>query len=109
MSRRTICGLDDLGEGSPLGVEIDGVPIVVVRVGDRVFALDGLCTHQAVSLVDGEVDLEECLLECPKHGAAFRLDDGSPVSLPATRPVRTWPVTIDGGNVSVDMASGDAT
>ena len=59
----------------------------MVRLGDGVFALGDRCTHQDVSLSAGEVDEDECTLECPKHGAAFRLDSGEPTCLPATQPV----------------------
>ena len=43
------------------------------NAADGYFATDGFCTHEAVHLADGYV--EGSMVECPKHGGAFRLRD----------------------------------
>jgi 3-phenylpropionate/trans-cinnamate dioxygenase ferredoxin subunit len=54
-----------------------------------------------VSLSEGEVDPDECSIECWKHGSTFSLLDGRPQSLPATQPVRVYSVRVDGDEVVV--------
>jgi 3-phenylpropionate/trans-cinnamate dioxygenase ferredoxin subunit len=101
------CSLSDLDpEGGIRRVEVDGTPIAVVRVGDRVYAVNDVCSHANVSLSEGEVDLDECAIECPKHGSLFALETGEPLSLPAVRPVATYSVRLDGDDVSIDVTAG---
>jgi 3-phenylpropionate/trans-cinnamate dioxygenase ferredoxin subunit len=78
--------------------------VCLVRVGDEVHAIGDRCTHADVSLSEGDVDTEDCWIECWKHGSAFSLVDGEPQSLPATRPVPVFPVTIEDGDVVVKLS-----
>ena len=54
------------------------------------------CSHADVSLSEGEVDVDECTIECPKHGSEFALETGEALTLPALKPVPTYEVTVDG-------------
>ena len=47
--------------------------VTLVRIGDDVYAIGDRCSHADVSLSGGEVDVDDCTLECPKHGSAFDL------------------------------------
>ena len=90
----------DLAPGEAGAYVVDGIAIVLVRDHEGGFhALDELCTHEDISLADGEV--YDCSIECWKHGSAFNLLTGKPTSLPAIRPVNVYPVTIDGENIIV--------
>lgn len=75
--------------------------VCVVRIGERYFAVNDRCTHADVSLTDGEIDAEECSIECWKHGSAFSLLDGEPQSLPATVPVAVYDVRVEGDDLIV--------
>ena len=77
----------------------DGV--CLVRIGEDYFAVADRCSHANVALSEGDIDVDECTVECWKHGSAFSLLDGRPLSLPATVPVATYDVTVDGGVVVV--------
>jgi len=103
MTAHRLCALDDLIDGGVRRFDVDGHAVAVVRLGDDVFALGDRCTHQDVSLSEGEVDEDECTLECPKHGAAFRLDSGEPTCLPATQPVPVYEVAVVDGDVMVEV------
>lgn len=72
-------------------------PITVFRDGDDFFALDDTCSHAEASLSEGYV--EDGCVECPLHGALFRLSDGAALSLPAVRPVRAHRVEVADGTV----------
>lgn len=99
--------LDELTEGVARRVDIAGTPVCVVRVGDRVHAIGDVCTHQDISLSEGDVDVDECTVECWKHGSAFSLETGEPLSLPATRPVPVYRTTVEGGRVTVHLPEAD--
>jgi 3-phenylpropionate/trans-cinnamate dioxygenase ferredoxin subunit len=78
--------------------------LVVVRIDDDVYVLDDRCSHEDFSLSEGEVDVETREIECARHGSMFRLSDGEPTSLPATRPVRRYDARVAGGRVWVELS-----
>lgn len=81
------------------------IAIAIVRDAKGDFhAIDDLCTHGQVSLSEGEVD-GDCI-ECWAHGALFNLKTGQP-SLPATEPVKVYPIRIDGTDILVDVEATD--
>ena len=86
----------------PVGesVRVQGnVAIAVFNVDGVFYAIDDLCTHQDASLSDGWLEGYE--VECPLHAACFDLRTGKPSGPPARKPVRTYEVVLDGGQVFV--------
>ena len=101
MSRVAVATLDELGD-VPLGVEMPeaDLELALVRIGDEVFAIRDECSHGKVPLSEG--DVVDCTIECYLHGSTFDLRTGRAMNLPATQPVRVFPVLIDGDDVQVD-------
>lgn len=93
--------LDDIAPGEARKVDVDGVPVAVVRIGDDVYAIGDVCSHGEYSLSEGEVWCDELELECPKHGSTFDLTTGVPTTLPATRPVPVYEAKVVDGRVHV--------
>ncbi|MGC2240026.1 MAG: non-heme iron oxygenase ferredoxin subunit [Acidimicrobiia bacterium] len=75
--------------------------IAVFRIGEDVYAIGDRCSHAEASLAEGDVFGTD--VECPRHGSEFDLTTGEPMSLPATRPVPTYPITIEDGTVFLDL------
>ena len=100
------CAAADVASGSALAVEVEGVEVAVVHDGDDWFAIADECSHAAIPLSEG--DVEGCEIECWLHGSRFDLRTGKPVNLPATEPVQTYPTTIDGDTVLVDLSATGA-
>ena len=97
------CALGDVAAGEALAVTVDGVDLAVVRNGDDVYAIYDECSHAAIPLSEGEV--ESCEIECWLHGSRFDLRTGKPSGPPATDPVPTYPVRVEGDDVLVDVTS----
>ena len=97
------CTLSELPEEGALRVELGGRAVCIARSGGQVFAIDDRCSHADVSLSEG--DVENGRIECWLHGSSFDLRTGAPTGLPATKPVATFPVTIEGDDVLVQMES----
>ena len=95
--------VDDFENGQPRQLHVGERVLMGVRVGDEVFVLDDRCSHEDFSLSEGDVDVETCEIECARHGAMFRLSDGEPMTLPATKPVHHYAVAIRAGRVEVEM------
>ena len=77
--------------------------VCLVRLGERVYAIGDTCTHADVSLSEGELDREEQMVECWKHGSRFSLVTGQPDTLPATKPVPVYDVAVEGDDVIVTL------
>lgn len=101
MTWQPACDLNGTAIDQPLAVRVAGIDICVVRTAEGVFALRDECTHGAVPLSEGEVD--GCTIECWLHGSRFDLRTGAALSLPATEPVRTFPVRVIDGLVHLDV------
>jgi 3-phenylpropionate/trans-cinnamate dioxygenase ferredoxin subunit len=99
----TVAKLSELQEATPVRVEVDGVPVCLVRFGDAVKAIHDTCSHQQWSLAKGLVWGNG--IECSLHGSTFDLDTGEPSSLPALLSVPTFAVTIDEDDVHVDVTA----
>jgi 3-phenylpropionate/trans-cinnamate dioxygenase ferredoxin subunit len=103
MTAVRVCSLTDLKDDLPVGFQVSDVPVVLVRQGDEVYALADVCSHAEIALSEGEVTRKG--LECWLHGSCFALATGEPSSPPASEPVDTYAVTIDGDDVYVDPST----
>jgi nitrite reductase/ring-hydroxylating ferredoxin subunit len=95
--------LTDLPDGRGTTVEVGADHVLVVRSGDRVFAVSDRCTHQGASLSRGPVKSMGSLatVTCPAHGSQFRLDDGRVLRGPATRAVAAYEVRVEDGELQL--------
>ncbi len=98
-----IGGADAVGESLPLSAEVDGVPVIVVRCGTELYAVEDRCTHDGESLAGAEV--EDCQVVCPRHGSHFCLRTGAALTPPAYEPLRTYRARIENGRVLVESPS----
>jgi 3-phenylpropionate/trans-cinnamate dioxygenase ferredoxin component len=102
MNRHPVASFADLKEGIGLKVDLGDHRIAVFLVGGEVFAIGDRCSHAEASLSEGEIFDHE--VECPRHGSAFDIRTGEPLSLPATKAVPTYLATIEAGTVFVEVS-----
>src|SRR5262245_60031091 len=79
----------------------DGTEIVLARAGDRIFAIDIMCTHQEAWLDSGFFHPQSLELECPLHEGRFDVRTGAVTSPPPTEAIRTYEVAVEGDDVLV--------
>lgn len=104
MSERIkVANVGDLDENEMKSLEVGGQDIALYYVCGRYYATDDICSHAYAQLSEGWIDEEDCTVECPLHGSKFDLATGRPRSLPATKPVRTYAVTIEDGAIYVEV------
>ncbi|MEM8903454.1 MAG: non-heme iron oxygenase ferredoxin subunit [Actinomycetota bacterium] len=101
MSDQRLCAIDELADGEARRFDVDGHRVALVRLGDDFRAVGDRCTHADISLAEGEVFGDECMIECWKHGSRFSLETGEPDTFPATQPVPVYEVRTQGGDVMV--------
>ncbi len=98
-----VCSLSELKDDTAIRVDVNGKPLCIARSQGEVFALSDICSHADVALSEG--DVEDGTIECWLHGSRFDLRTGVPTGLPATKPVATYAVTVEGDDVLVKMES----
>lgn len=102
MGRCRVAGLANVEPGELLGVEARGVPICLARLDSgEVYAISNICSHEQIELSDG--DLQGTEVECPAHGSRFDVTTGTADGFPAEDPVSTYPVTVDGDDIYVEI------
>ncbi len=101
MTFRPVARLDDLGDGEMMQVSVGGELVGLYRVGDDVYALGDVCSHQEAYLTEGEFEPEDLEVECPLHGSRFNVATGEVRILPATKPVASYSVKVEGGEILV--------
>ncbi len=97
------CALSDLPDEGAIGIDLNETPVAVVRTGDEIYALSDICSHAEVALSEGEVYGHT--IECWLHGSCFDLRTGNPTGPPATKPVATYPVKVEGNDVFVSLGT----
>jgi nitrite reductase/ring-hydroxylating ferredoxin subunit len=74
----------------------------VFNVAGRVCATQSKCTHRGGPLDKGPLD--GSTVTCPWHGSQFDVCSGAVRRGPATDPLETYPVTVQGDVGRVDLA-----
>ncbi len=101
MSFATVAKLEEIPDGGMKQVVAHGDLVGLYRVGNDVYAINDICSHEETYLTEGEFEVEDMEVECPLHGSRFDVRDGSVRILPATKPVASYPVKIEGDLVMV--------
>jgi 3-phenylpropionate/trans-cinnamate dioxygenase ferredoxin subunit len=91
----------DVTPGSVRVVEAAGKRIALCNHDGTFYAIDDVCTHDRGPLDQGELIGWE--IECPRHGARFDVRTGQATRLPAIIPVKTYPVSAEGDEISVEV------
>ena len=100
-----VAKLSDIPRDGLLAATLDdGTPVCLVRHDGTVFALLDRCTHADYSLSAGEL-LPDGTLQCLWHGARFDCRSGAVRQGPATDPVATFAVRVEGESVYVEGRS----
>jgi len=98
---------EDLRENKPTRVEADGVAVLLVKRGDRIFALTETCPHLGGPLSEGK--LVGDAIQCPWHASELALEDGHVVNGPTTFPARCFDVRVRAGNIEVRSTAKPAS
>jgi 3-phenylpropionate/trans-cinnamate dioxygenase ferredoxin subunit len=103
MAFQRACALAEVTNATPVAVTVDDVAVAIVRQGEDLYAIYDECSHAAIPLSEGEVEDGE--IECWLHGSRFDLRTGKPSGPPATEPVTTYAVRVEGDDVLVDVSA----
>jgi 3-phenylpropionate/trans-cinnamate dioxygenase ferredoxin subunit len=99
-----VCAVGDVPEGEARRFPVEGKLVAVANLGGGGYrAVDAICSHAHYFLDEGEVDVDDETIECPKHGSTFDLNTGAPTALPATTPVGAYRVRTVGDDILIEV------
>ena len=101
MPRLDLCSADEIAPGNAIKVENGDLVLAVYNVDGEYFVTDDLCTHGPGSLSEGYIDGD--VVECNFHNGQFDIKTGEIVSPPCMIPVKTYPASVDGGAVFIEV------
>ena len=101
MAWQRVASTSEIDADGVLGVDVDGSPVALYRLGNEVFATAGICTHALAILSDGFV--EDGKIECPLHQGQFDIRSGKALCAPVTEDLRTYAVKLEGDDICIDM------
>jgi nitrite reductase/ring-hydroxylating ferredoxin subunit/uncharacterized membrane protein len=97
--------LDSVPEDKLTKAKAGAQTLVMVRNGEKIFALHDTCSHQGCSLAEGKLIDEGKRIECKCHGSRFELADGSVNRGPAVFPQPHYEVRRSEGKIEVKRTS----
>jgi len=91
----------DIEPGEVFITDVEGTQVALCNVEGEIFAIADMCTHDGSSFDMTELEGPEIF--CPRHGAVFDVRDGSVLGSPASEPVPTFPVRMNGETIEVGL------
>jgi len=92
----------DLPENVLHRVTANGMPVLLLRRGERIYAIAETCSHLGGPLAEGQ--LEDLSVICPWHGSQFALDSGRVLNGPSTFPQPCFETRVQHGQIEVRAA-----
>jgi 3-phenylpropionate/trans-cinnamate dioxygenase ferredoxin subunit len=102
--RVAVARLDDIPVGTMLMVQVDDTNILLVNLDGTVRAMQGVCSHEYFELDRGFLTGDT--LTCALHLSRFDLETGEALDPPAELPLQTYPVVVDGAEISLELPEG---
>jgi nitrite reductase/ring-hydroxylating ferredoxin subunit len=94
-----VCAEGDLWDGEMEAFDVGGYEVLLVKIHGKFHAYDGICPHQSMSLVEGELT-EDGVIICKAHRWQFSAECGKGIN-PANACLQKFPVKVEGGRVLV--------
>lgn len=89
----------DLPEKKLTRVDAAGIPVVLWKENQKIYAVAATCSHLGGPLDEGTC--QNGTVTCPWHGSSFQLSDGSVVDGPAVYAQPTFAVRVQSGNIEL--------
>jgi nitrite reductase/ring-hydroxylating ferredoxin subunit len=96
-----VCEVAEVPPGSMRPVDVGEVRLMIVNVEGTLCAVNRICTHEEADLSTGF--LNGSVVTCPLHLSRFDVKTGGVDNLPATVPLATYKLKVEGTSVYVQV------
>jgi nitrite reductase/ring-hydroxylating ferredoxin subunit len=100
-----LCHVEDIPDGDAIGVRVPsttgGFDLILLRLGERVFAYHNECPHAGRNLdyAPGQFLVRDARIICAVHGATFAVESGACVGGPCRSGLVVMPIDVVDGEV----------
>jgi nitrite reductase/ring-hydroxylating ferredoxin subunit/uncharacterized membrane protein len=94
----------ELPENELKRVKAGDMPVLLLRRGERIYAIAETCAHLGGPLSEGK--LEDASVRCPWHGSLFSLEDGRVLEGPSVHAQPVFEVRTRNGQIEVRRSNG---
>jgi len=101
MAKQQLGLVKDVPPGTMKGFGVGETKIMIANIGGKLSAIGDKCSHRGCLLSRGKLEGE--VITCPCHGSRFNVKTGAVVRGPAEQPEPSYPVTIEGGGIWVEV------
>jgi nitrite reductase/ring-hydroxylating ferredoxin subunit len=100
-----VAAIADIPMAKPVAFTVGDAEVMILRLGDQVFATSNRCTHQKAPLNKGVARTTGSLItiSCPLHGSTFRLADGRILRGPAITKLPVHEARVSGETLEVRL------
>lgn len=91
----------ELVDGQPRRVEAGGASVLLLRRGDRIFAISEVCAHLGGPLAEGEILGDT--VRCPWHGSRYSLETGEVIDGPSAHNQPCLETRVRDGQIEVRL------
>jgi 3-phenylpropionate/trans-cinnamate dioxygenase ferredoxin component len=95
----TVGRADEVPEGEMRSYQVGGDDVAVANVDGELHAFSDICTHMQCLLSEG--DLDGTTVTCACHGSEFDVTSGDVLGGPATEPVQSYELRVDGDDLQI--------
>lgn len=91
---------DEIDEEDVMRFDHGDMTFAIYRtMGGKIFATDGLCTHEQQHLAEGFVI--DDVIECPLHQGRFHIPTGKAKGAPVCINLKTYPTRVVDGDIYI--------
>jgi nitrite reductase/ring-hydroxylating ferredoxin subunit len=94
-----VCEVADVPPGTMRPFEVGELKLMIVNVDSVLYAVNRICTHETADLSTGF--LIGSVVTCPLHLSRFDVKTGGVENPPATVPLATYKLKVEGTSVYV--------
>ena len=87
--------------GKMKAVDVAGVPVLLVNINGRYYAIGNKCTHRSCKLSKGALDGET--VKCPCHKSVFNVKTGAVMHGPASKPEPKYAVRVEEEQILISV------
>jgi nitrite reductase/ring-hydroxylating ferredoxin subunit len=106
MPKIKVAELGEVPPGKMIGIDVQGKKMLLANVDGKMYAMDGICSHQGGHLWEGK--LLGMTVKCPRHGSEFDIATGKNLKGPwipfgKAPNLKAYPVSLEGNAVFVEI------
>ncbi|QGA69018.1 Rieske (2Fe-2S) protein [Sulfolobus sp. E11-6] len=95
-----LCNVRDINEGEIKGFRVENKNIMVIKIDNKIYVYDALCTHRNCNLARMGL-LKNNRIICTCHETEFDIETGKPISGLARKPLTKYEFEVEDDIINI--------